>query len=99
MRASAANLAKCCRPSRPSDQTGAACPLVLGAEHHHRRLGRVRIRGDAVIEQELRGFFDLDVAGERSDHRLMYAPVSYTHLRAHETGRNLVCRLLLEKKK
>ena len=28
-----------------------------------------------------------------------YMPVSYTHLRAHETGRNLVCRLLLEKKK
>src|SRR5678809_1516007 len=27
-----------------------------------------------------------------------YEPVSYTHLRAHETGRNLVCRLLLEKK-
>src|SRR5678810_966718 len=25
-------------------------------------------------------------------------PVSYTHLRAHETGRNLVCRLQLEKK-
>ena len=25
--------------------------------------------------------------------------VSYTHLRAHETGRNLVCRLLLEKKR
>ena len=28
-----------------------------------------------------------------------FMPVSYTHLRAHETGRNLVCRLLLEKKK
>src|SRR5665213_3823423 len=28
-------------------------------------------------------------------HRQM--AVSYTHLRAHETGRNLVCRLLLEK--
>src|SRR5665213_4320878 len=26
----------------------------------------------------------------------LYIPVSYTHLRAHETGRNLVCRLLLE---
>ena len=26
-------------------------------------------------------------------------PVSYTHLRAHETLMNLVCRLLLEKKK
>src|SRR5674476_366653 len=29
----------------------------------------------------------------------MPGAVSYTHLRAHETGRNLVCRLLLEKKK
>src|SRR5450759_1061539 len=27
------------------------------------------------------------------------APVSYTHLRAHETRHDLVCRLLLEKKK
>ena len=26
-------------------------------------------------------------------------PVSYTHLRAHETKANIVCRLLLEKKK
>ena len=25
--------------------------------------------------------------------------VSYTHLRAHETGRNPLCRLLLEEKK
>src|SRR5450756_202517 len=30
--------------------------------------------------------------------RLFY-PVSYTHLRAHETRHDLVCRLLLEKKK
>src|SRR5678809_1306336 len=29
--------------------------------------------------------------------RINSCPVSYTHLRAHETGRNLVCRLLLEK--
>src|SRR5450759_5502494 len=29
----------------------------------------------------------------------IYAPVSYTHLRAHETRHDLVCRLLLEKKK
>src|SRR5665213_3920750 len=35
----------------------------------------------------------------RGDHRVRLATVSYTHLRAHETGRNLVCRLLLEKKK
>ena len=33
----------------------------------------------------------VDVLGERG-------PVSYTHLRAHETVLDLVCRLLLEKK-
>src|SRR5678815_5151740 len=30
---------------------------------------------------------------------LSMIPVSYTHLRAHETPEHLVCRLLLEKKK
>ena len=33
----------------------------------------------------------------RIDQQLI--PVSYTHLRAHETVLDLVCRLLLEKKK
>ena len=31
--------------------------------------------------------------------RVTKVPVSYTHLRAHETLLDLVCRLLLEKKK
>src|SRR5678816_4964277 len=31
--------------------------------------------------------------------RRVRLPVSYTHLRAHETPEHLVCRLLLEKKK
>ena len=35
------------------------------------------------------------VAGVLDDH---HRPVSYTHLRAHETVLDLVCRLLLEKK-
>ena len=30
---------------------------------------------------------------------MIVVPVSYTHLRAHETVLDLVCRLLLEKKK
>ena len=30
---------------------------------------------------------------------ITFGPVSYTHLRAHETVLDLVCRLLLEKKK
>ena len=31
--------------------------------------------------------------------RELFRPVSYTHLRAHETVLDLVCRLLLDKKK
>src|SRR5450756_2781808 len=31
--------------------------------------------------------------------KITYGTVSYTHLRAHETRHDLVCRLLLEKKK
>src|SRR5665213_3912615 len=33
--------------------------------------------------------------GFQSGEPVTIIPVSYTHLRAHETGRNLVCRLLL----
>src|SRR5665213_3144976 len=33
----------------------------------------------------------------RGESGALVSTVSYTHLRAHETGRNLVCRLLLEK--
>ena len=36
---------------------------------------------------------------QKDGSKNMMGAVSYTHLRAHETGRNLVCRLLLEKKK
>src|SRR5678815_5981581 len=47
--------------------------------------------------------FDFDVhvcTCKRNARRLLiYVPVSYTHLRAHETPEHLVCRLLLEKKK
>ena len=34
-----------------------------------------------------------------TDGRIIPSTVSYTHLRAHETRHDLVCRLLLEKKK
>ena len=34
-----------------------------------------------------------------NDFQIDDEPVSYTHLRAHETPEHLVCRLLLEKKK
>src|SRR5450756_2664686 len=39
------------------------------------------------------------IAVERRTSSTWKPPVSYTHLRAHETRHDLVCRLLLEKKK
>src|SRR5450756_2896884 len=44
----------------------------------------------------------LSQSGIRPDYFVVCTPndpVSYTHLRAHETRHDLVCRLLLEKKK
>src|SRR5665648_1136138 len=38
-------------------------------------------------------------AFEKIAERRPFYPVSYTHLRAHETRHDIVCRLLLEKKK
>src|SRR5665647_3620244 len=46
--------------------------------------------GDAFLRQNRA---DADVLA------ILIGPVSYTHLRAHETDSYLVCRLLLEKKK
>ncbi|GAB5854207.1 hypothetical protein JMUB7529_27880 [Staphylococcus aureus] len=39
----------------------------------------------------------VDLGGRRIIKKIV-GPVSYTHLRAHETCADLVCRLLLEKK-
>src|SRR5678810_772602 len=50
-----------------------------------------------VYKRQVYGCCELELRCSNSDPNA--APVSYTHLRAHETGRNLVCRLLLEKKK
>ena len=53
---------------------------------------------DAVIVQDLGA---VSVIREHFPDLEIHAstPVSYTHLRAHETDSYLVCRLLLEKKK
>src|SRR5680860_1472712 len=42
---------------------------------------------------------DSGMSGVAGGGDCMVMPVSYTHLRAHETDSYLVCRLLLEKKK
>ena len=56
------------------------------------------------INREIRalmesGVGDITVDNPMSRHGVGVGTVSYTHLRAHETKANLVCRLLLEKKK
>ena len=52
--------------------------------------GRVTLvfHSDSALQQHLPDDMPFDIG-----------PVSYTHLRAHETVLDLVCRLLLEKKK
>ncbi len=46
---------------------------------------------------------EIDLSNKQTNHRDKYRdkyqPVTYTHLRAHETVRELVCRLRLEKTK
>ena len=56
----------------------------------------------ALLDMEADGLTELDIAESILNAVAIYktirSPVSYTHLRAHETVLDLVCRLLLEKK-
>src|SRR5450759_853097 len=56
-----------------------------------------RTRRDPIIEDRL--FQPSGPLGSFTTKIDLAYPVSYTHLRAHETRHDLVCRLLLEKKK
>ena len=64
-------------------------------DNYHRYYREARLCTDSA---KLEAMKKLRVYFHEHPYRLSKA-VSYTHLRAHETGRNLVCRLLLEKKK
>ena len=60
------------------------------------------VLGDRAIarERELRiGNRPKVDNASKANSSIRIPPVSYTHLRAHETRHDLVCRLLLEKKK
>src|SRR5664280_3128093 len=52
----------------------------------------------AMPDNEVNAALNKVLRGYSIRHRNI-SPVSYTHLRAHETVLDLVCRLLLEKKK
>ena len=63
----------------------------------------IRDRANAVLFERLAQEVEVELvpreAVDPEDDDMIDRPVSYTHLRAHETVLDLVCRLLLEKKK
>src|SRR5678810_1114963 len=73
--------------------------LLLGADYQDTPGMRSpaqaqQIIGYLILAQAIFGVAFAWVYLQGKEHRPWLMPVSYTHLRAHETGRNLVCRLL-----
>ena len=56
--------------------------------------GREPVEAEFLIEE-----YRAEKAEIEAERQHIAGPVSYTHLRAHETVLELVCRLMLEKKK
>ena len=79
------------RPPRSTLDRSSAASDVYKRQGHGQAQG-VRAGDDQHRHHALD---DVQVPAARHSPR----PVSYTHLRAHETVLDLVCRLLLEKKK
>src|SRR5664279_6251299 len=82
------------RPSTDLDSMNLLALHLLRADHlvqpEDEDTGRVHIRKHGGVPRVL--LIDMG-------QTIQMRPVSYTHLRAHETDSYLVCRLLLEKKK
>ena len=92
------------RSSAASDVYKRQGPIFPVSSRRHRR--RFRENANRRLEFGLRPRLDLVKGtgdggrGAFFDHlQPDFGAVSYTHLRAHETVLDLVCRLLLEKKK
>src|SRR5674476_210274 len=66
------------------------CVLIFSMNLHYRPMSYF------ILVCALAGIIASEILYIREGDRVSsILPVSYTHLRAHETGRNLVCRLLL----
>ena len=88
-------------PIAPSSDDGATSYIAGGYYGQYLDLdGNFKTEYDMVKKyREMAMHPEVDEAIEDIIHEAIVAdPVSYTHLRAHETGAYLVCRLLLEKK-
>src|SRR5665648_1206973 len=73
--------------------------LMLGhiMEWFYTGLGGISQQEKSVAFKEI--LIKPEMVGDISFANTSFNSVSYTHLRAHETRHDLVCRLLLEKKK
>src|SRR5450756_1577694 len=79
--------------SEPAAKVNAARAVDGGPASAERGLGEVDLRG---LEQAAAGLARRRAGSRRGDEgHTAPGPVSYTHLRAHETRHDLVCRLLL----
>src|SRR5450756_2193964 len=67
---------------------------LLKREGHETRLVVPTRENDGIVDEHVRDFNPGLIC-----FTSVFTAVSYTHLRAHETRHDLVCRLLLEKKK
>ena len=95
-------------PARPDLAAKPAIPAQLTSEQRTQyravfaaiRDGRwqdAQIGLDAMAPGPLHSYARAELYTAKGSSRVEMEPVSYTHLRAHETRGNLVCRLLLEK--
>ena len=80
-------------------------PSPRGVEDIDKRLSNLERTIEESHDSDLRAIHSLRSQISKAqqelerEHQQREEPVSYTHLRAHETPEHLVCRLLLEKKK
>src|SRR5678816_4767512 len=93
------------RGAEGSPDHAVQCEVEIGIIHHDHGVLATHLERQPLVHPAA-GLADDRTGGggpgERDDRHLgmlHQRPVSYTHLRAHETPEHLVCRLLLEKKK
>ena len=79
------------RPPRSTQSRSSAASDVYKRQALEQTQELLKKMDEAGSQQKMQTIVD---AAEKASE-----PVSYTHLRAHETPEHLVCRLLLEKKK
>ena len=87
--------------SKVMTNSAVANSVMAGAVSDAEIVAQFRQRGcwGLYTSVDLKGCDPASIRDAEKIHRFIIEPVSYTHLRAHETVLDLVCLLLLAKKK